>query len=153
MIDLVGQDEEAALLGKGNQPLTPFLRQRVPAGILKSRNNVQKLRAMRLEGLFQNLDHETCFIGLDGNDAQSMVRKDAQGQEVGRFLDKHRIARPREKRAKQIQSRGNAGRDEQALWLNRETITLGQKIRQRQADRKSTRLNSSHQLISYAVFC
>src|SRR5258708_19338411 len=33
------------------------------------------------------------------------------------------------------------------------TATLGSLASRQRADRKSTRLNSSHQIISYAVFC
>src|SRR5258708_17824018 len=32
-------------------------------------------------------------------------------------------------------------------------LAVGVKLRAKQGDRKSTRLNSSHQIISYAVFC
>src|SRR5207244_12212795 len=38
-----------------------------------------------------------------------------------------------------------------ALWIS--AAIEAQLIRGAQADRKSTRLNSSHQIISYAVFC
>src|SRR2546430_11196915 len=46
----------------------------------------------------------------------------------------------------------------EALFLPREgqtrmALAVAQAIEQRQTDRKSTRLNSSHSQISYAVFC
>src|SRR5258708_18770453 len=37
--------------------------------------------------------------------------------------------------------------------LSRDTTALRQALRKNDTDRKSTRLNSSHQIISYAVFC
>src|SRR5574341_2341808 len=38
-------------------------------------------------------------------------------------------------------------------WMSWRSMAIQKKIRVMIADRKSTRLNSSHQLISYAVFC
>src|SRR5574341_711221 len=39
------------------------------------------------------------------------------------------------------------------ISFNPRDYSQGKKIKLHDADRKSTRLNSSHQLISYAVFC
>src|SRR5438552_8666184 len=45
-----------------------------------------------------------------------------------------------------------------AAWLHKTTLLearhrLRKELRRKRRDRKSTRLNSSHQIISYAVFC
>src|SRR5438552_11900005 len=39
------------------------------------------------------------------------------------------------------------------LEVERKTVDLNQLVEELDLDRKSTRLNSSHQIISYAVFC
>src|SRR5258708_17640092 len=46
-------------------------------------------------------------------------------------------------------AKGVAGRDSSAKVLN----VVAQNVPWLKRDRKSTRLNSSHQIISYAVFC
>src|SRR5258708_14538192 len=45
------------------------------------------------------------------------------------------------------------GRGQRRLRRSHVSVTLGQAGLARVEDRKSTRLNSSHQIISYAVFC
>src|SRR3712207_7998200 len=39
------------------------------------------------------------------------------------------------------------------LWYDERSVTPGRRVLNEQGDRKSTRLNSSHANISYAVFC
>src|SRR5258707_9502584 len=43
--------------------------------------------------------------------------------------------------------------DERFIWNYRPTPRNGLRLMKRSSDRKSTRLNSSHANISYAVFC
>src|SRR5438552_14588297 len=47
--------------------------------------------------------------------------------------------------------RSATGRHPMGLWRRRHLVTDGRRVGDE--DRKSTRLNSSHQIISYAVFC
>src|SRR5206468_5963088 len=48
---------------------------------------------------------------------------------------------------------GEVGSDHWSLEWHRRGVGAGSSWRRRTADRKSTRLNSSHDQISYAVFC
>src|SRR5438552_7153482 len=52
-----------------------------------------------------------------------------------------------------IDAAGSCVLDHVVQRLLRETIHHGFELRCEALDRKSTRLNSSHQIISYAVFC
>src|SRR5258708_24697242 len=60
-----------------------------------------------------------------------------------------RVAKPRQSLSDfRYLLRHRKGRDRVVTAANREAVPHG-----REQDRKSTRLNSSHQIISYAVFC
>src|SRR2546430_9318065 len=52
-----------------------------------------------------------------------------------------------------VESRGADVGDEIVCPGSRSEVGSGPELQQRQRDRKSTRLNSSHSQISYAVFC
>src|SRR2546430_7049165 len=56
---------------------------------------------------------------------------------------------PQQKRARQCRQQHERRFGESRVWLKQRT----KQQRDRRADRKSTRLNSSHSQISYAVFC
>src|SRR5207244_11861569 len=72
------------------------------------------------------------------------------------LLDRERVGDELERDAATVEvgARARDRRLEDLGVVEREA--LGRKLRHREpsrADRKSTRLNSSHQIISYAVFC
>src|SRR5688572_32029644 len=74
-----------------------------------------------------------------------------QLREMGRLLAESRIARKMTQSEAAV--RANLGRNTVSRIENGDTsVAIGQILRYLE-DRKSTRLNSSHSQISYAVFC
>src|SRR2546430_9142902 len=79
----------------------------------------------------------------------------------GAFAVRNRYVLPEYKNVKNVQIRikfefENFGSDKTVLWKT--YVTYGENAKERKStyrkrDRKSTRLNSSHSQISYAVFC
>src|SRR5207244_992699 len=84
---------------------------------------------------------------------KSLVLRNRAGVEVGMF-DLRRAGiitlQPQRQRQVMTRARGRSGLDTQLRQLGDGLVIVAG---QRQRDRKSTRLNSSHQIISYAVFC
>src|SRR5207245_10734269 len=76
----------------------------------------------------------------------------ATPQDASLQLRKHEIRAARSANARELRCRGDCHRPlELRLHLHRRFRQAGHRHAQR--DRKSTRLNSSHGSISYAVFC
>src|SRR5207248_6065365 len=86
---------------------------------------------------------QTCALPIFGLRASDR-RLDDRGQHRSRAADRPVAA---DRRADQAREAAALARSADAADLSR------QAPRPRQGDRKSTRLNSSHRTISYAVFC
>src|SRR5258706_14685348 len=72
LIDFIRKDQKITILRKGYKSIATFLAEGVTAGVLKRRNDIDKFRAMILQGSFQVLDNNARFIGRNLNDAQAM---------------------------------------------------------------------------------
>src|SRR5690606_40065087 len=77
------------------------------------------------------------------------VLLDARNRRVGENLDARVAARGGHRRG----DRTHAADDVAGVTLPRFLVATAQQVKQEPQDRKSTRLNSSHVKISYAVFC
>src|SRR5205814_4806232 len=69
---------------------------------------------------------------------------------VDRLIDDRQ--RPQPEKIEQLRNRGMRAHERPLVPLGDEVVELGHRARRVEVDRKSTRLNSSHLGISYAVF-
>src|SRR5256885_10817454 len=76
----------------------------------------------------------------------TLFRSVGERQEIRQRLQHHHLGAEPPPHAPQFQSDHTRADDAEALWH-------GVKVEGSPGDRKSTRLNSSHLVISYAVFC
>ena len=133
LVDLVGGDDEAVAPAERGQFAPPFGAQRDAAGVLVARDRVDQRRAPLGQARAKDVHAHAVVVHRDADHVEPVVGEDAVGQEIGRLLDEHRVARLREARAGEVQRLRVAAADQQVFRPRRVAVMAREKVRERGA--------------------